>query len=207
MKKNIIVVEEIFPAIETTPEPVIEQVPLAPDESAAPADETVSTIPAASSDTAPHVDPLNPDTVAEFRQYLRNKLPDGYLTKGILGTSASGKPYTRVEYIRDYPQALAELLTNDPTPLSAAAFNKMLLTPIRKHQRRGVATEAKVSCAASMVPAAMALISKRKAPLLLLEIITISRSVVDGPSFDAFADHMAALHAYLLMQEQQKGGD
>lgn len=172
-----------------------------------PADETVSTTSITPSDTAPCIDPLDPDTVAAYRQYLRDKLPEGYFTKGILGTSASGKPYTRVEYIRDYPQALAQLLSNDPTPLSAAAFNKMLLAPIRKHQRRGVAVEAKITCAASTVPAVMTLVAKGKAPMLMLEIITISRSVVDSPSFDAFADHMAALHAYLLMQEQQKGGD
>ena len=88
-------------------------------------------------------------------------------------------------------------------PKQSPDYKAELYEPLRKYLRRGVSVEAKITAAASSVTSVMALVAKKNAPMLLLEIITISRTVVDEPSFVAFTDHMAALYVHLLIEERQ----
>lgn len=130
-------------------------------------------------------------------------LPDGYLADGFLETASTGKPFLRAVYVGAFAQQIATVLQ----PMSASAFQTAFLRDTKKHLRRGVPYEAQAACAAALLPQAIKLTVKRKAPPILVDIITAAVGAVhDSGTFEAMYKHLDAIYAFML-QDQQKGGD
>ena len=130
-------------------------------------------------------------------------LPDGYLADGFLETASTGKPFLRAVYVGTFAQQIAAVLQ----PMSASAFQAAFLRDTKKHLRRGVPYEAQAACAAAMLPQAIKLTAKRKAPPVLVDIITAAVGAVqDTATFNAMYQHIDAVYAFML-QNRQKGGD
>ena len=130
-------------------------------------------------------------------------LPDGYLADGFLETASTGKPFLRAVYVGTFAQQIAAVLQ----PLSASAFQAAFLRDTKKHLRRGISYEAQSACVTAMLPQAIKLTAKRKAPSVLVEIITAVVSAVhDSATFEAMYKHLDAVYAFML-QAQQNGGD
>lgn len=140
---------------------------------------------------APAVDTLSTTTVTG--------LPDGYLADGFLETASTGKPFLRAVYVGTFAQQIAAVLQ----PMSASAFQAAFLRDTKKHLRRGVPYEAQATCAAAMLPQAIKLTAKRKAPPVLVDIITAAVGAVqDTATFEALYKHLDAVYAFML-----QGGD
>ena len=140
---------------------------------------------------APAVDTLSTTTVTG--------LPDGYLADGFLETASTGKPFLRAVYVVTFAQQIAAVLQ----PMSASAFQAAFLRDTKKHLRRGVPYEAQATCAAAMLPQAIKLTAKRKAPPVLVDIITAAVGAVqDTATFEALYKHLDAVYAFML-----QGGD
>ncbi len=140
---------------------------------------------------APAVDTLSTPTVTG--------LPDGYLADGFLETASTGKPFLRAVYVGTFAQQIAAVLQ----PMSASAFQAAFLRDTKKHLRRGVPYEAQATCAAAMLPQAIKLTAKRKAPPVLVDIITAAVGAVqDTATFEALYKHLDAVYAFML-----QGGD
>lgn len=59
-----------------------------------------------------------------------------------------------------------------------------------------------------MLPAAIKLVAKHKAPPLLQDMIsTAVGAVFDDATFEALYKHLDAVYSFMLQNEQQKGGD
>lgn len=126
-------------------------------------------------------------------------LPDGYLADGFLETASTGKPFLRAVYVGTFAQEVASLLQS----MSPAVFYSGFLRDAKKHLRRGVPYEAQATCAAAMLPQAIKLTAKRKAPPVLVDIITAAVGAVqDTATFEALYKHLDAVYAFML-----QGGD
>ena len=135
-------------------------------------------------------------------------LPADYIKGGFMDTAPSGQRYIKVEYVGRFAQELAASLTTATPALTAAAFNAAFLRDAKKHNRRGVVYDAKAACAAAMLPAAIKLVAKHKAPPLLQDMITAAvGAVFDDETFEALYKHLDAVYSFMLQNEQQKGGD
>lgn len=130
-------------------------------------------------------------------------LPDGYLADGFLETASTGKPFLRAVYVGTFAQQIAAVLQ----PMSASAFQAAFLRDTKKHLRRGVPYEAQAACAATLLPQAIKLTVKHKAPPILVDVITAAVGAVqDSATFGAMYKHLDAIYAFML-QNQQKEGD
>lgn len=130
-------------------------------------------------------------------------LPDGYLADGFLETASTGKPFLKAVYVGTFAQQIAAVLQ----PMSPSAFQAVFLRDAKKHLRRGVLYEAQAACAAALLPQAIKLTAKHKAPPVLVDIITAVVSAVhDTATFEAMYKHLDAIYAFML-QSQQNGGD
>ena len=145
---------------------------------------------------APAVDTLSTTTVTG--------LPDGYLADGFLETASTGKPFLRAVYVGTFAQQIAAVLQ----PMSASAFQAAFLRDTKKHLRRGVPYEAQAACAAALLPQAIKLTVKHKAPPILVDVITAAVGAVhDSATFEAMYKHLDAVYAFIMLPTQQKGGD
>lgn len=130
-------------------------------------------------------------------------LPAGYMENGFLNTAPNGKPFLKADYVGTYAQEIAAALTAGTSTITAAAFSSAFLRDAKKHLRRGTPYEAKATCAAAMVPQAIKLVAKRKAPPLLHSMITAAvGAVTDDATFEALYKHLDAVHSFILA-----GGD
>lgn len=126
-------------------------------------------------------------------------LPAGYLADGFLEMASTGKPFLRAVYVGTFAQEVASLLQS----MSPAVFYSGFLRDAKKHLRRGVPYEAQATCAAAMLPQAIKLTAKRKAPPVLVDIITAAVGAVqDTATFEALYKHLDAVYAFML-----QGGD
>lgn len=145
---------------------------------------------------APTVDASSTPTVTD--------LPNGYLADGFLETASTSKPFLRTAYVGVFAQQIAAVLQ----PMSPSAFQAAFLRDAKKHLRRGVPYEAQAACAAALLPQAIKLTAKHKAPPVLVDIITaVVGAVHDSATFEAMYRHLDAVYAFIMLQTQQKGGD
>lgn len=127
-------------------------------------------------------------------------LPADYMKDGLLNTAPNGKPFLKVDYVARLAQELAANLA----PLTATNFNAAFLRDAKKHLRRGTPYEAKATCAAAMLPQAIKLVAKHKAPAILHSMITAAiGAVTDDATFEALYKHLDAVHSYLIMAEEE----
>ena len=128
-------------------------------------------------------------------------LPGDYLRDGFLGRAANGQTFMRAEYLGETARNIAAALD----PLNASAFYGAFVRDAKKQLRRGTPYEAQSSCVAAMLPQAIKLTAKHKAPAFLVDMITAATAAVhDAATFEAFYKHLDAIYSYLLQENSSK---
>ena len=127
-------------------------------------------------------------------------LPKDYLSHGYHATTDKGAKYLRPEFVGEYAETMANLLTD----MKPAAFNS-LMREMKRCRRGTLPFEARLTAAAEMLPKAMALVHRKKAPMLLVTFVKHNLdSIHDDADWTAFYRHLEAIAAYMTAQT---GGD
>lgn len=135
-------------------------------------------------------------------------LPSDYIKGGFLDTAPDGQRYLKAVYLGEFAQICAAALTNKSPALSAAKFHSSFLRDANKHLRRGVIYEQQAACALYLKLQAIKLVAKHKAPPILTDILTkATGAVYDRTTFEAFCKHLEAIYCFMLLSEEQEGGD
>lgn len=165
-----------------------------------PADEAVSTTPA--TDTtgepvttqAPTVDntptATTPTTVPGF-------LPKDYLANGYYATTDKGAKYLRPEFVGEYAETMAALLSD----MKPSAFTG-LLREMKRSKKTTLPLAARMTAAAEMLPKAMALVHRKKAPALLVSFIKDNLDhIQNDDDWTAYYRFLEATAAFLTAQK------
>ncbi|MBO4973239.1 MAG: hypothetical protein J6D17_00460 [Bacteroides sp.] len=137
-----------------------------------------------------------PTTPANVPGYL----PKDYLAHGYHATTDKGAKYLRPEFVGEYAETMANLLTD----MKPAAFNG-LLREMKRSRKSTLPFEARMTAAAEMLPKAMALVHRKKAPALLVSFIKDNLDhIQNDDDWSAYYRHLEAIAAYMTAQ---KGGD
>lgn len=127
-------------------------------------------------------------------------LPKDYLSNGYYVTTDKGVKYLRPEFVSEYAQTIANLLCD----MKPAAFNS-LMREMKRSKKTTLPFEARLTAAVEMLPKAMALVSRKKAPALLMTFIKHNLdNIHDDADWTAFYRHLEAISAYMTAQT---GGD
>ena len=169
-----------------------------------PADEIASTTPA----TETTGEPVNQAPAAQIDSTLA-KLPDGYIMGGFMETAPDGKHrFLKRDYVDHYAKELAAALTTGAPAMTAAAFRSAFLRDAKKLLRRGTPDGAKLTSVATMEVQATKLVAQNKAPYVLYDMIAkAAPAVTDAETFHALYTHLDSIYTYMLLNQQQKGGD
>ena len=140
-----------------------------------------------------------PATTADPTIPVPTVLPAGYLVDGYHATTEKGKKYLRPAYVADYAQGIAAALAMKPSDFAA------LMREMKRNRSRTLPFEARQTAAAEMLPKALALVKRKKAPALLVDFIKANADAVkNDDDWTAYLRHLEAIGGYLTMQE---GGD
>lgn len=124
-------------------------------------------------------------------------LPAGYLADGYYATTDGGASYLRPEYVRDYAQQIAATLA----PLRPTDFTG-LVREMKRNKKRTLPFEARQTAALEMLPKAMALVHRKKAPEILIEVIKSNLDAIESDEdWYAYYRHLEAIAGYMI------GGD
>lgn len=127
-------------------------------------------------------------------------LPKDYLSCGYHATTDKGVKYLRPEFVGEYAETMAKLLHE----MKPTAFNS-LMREMKRCRRGTLPFEARLTAAAEMLPKAMALVHRKKAPILLVTFIKHNLdNIHDDADWTAFYRHLEAISAYMTAQT---GGD
>ena len=127
-------------------------------------------------------------------------LPPDYLDVGYHAVAENGTKFLRPEFVGPYAQIMAGLLAE----MRQSDFNT-LLREIRKKKKRSLPFEARLTAAAEMLPKSMALVSRKKAPALLISFINENlEHIHNDDDWYAFLRFIEAIGGFLSVQE---GGD
>ena len=127
-------------------------------------------------------------------------LPKDYLTNGYYAVTDKGAKYLRPEFVGKYAETVAKLLAN----MKPADFNG-LLREMKRNRKKALPFEARLTAAAEMLPKAMALVHRKKAPALLVSFIKDNLDhICNDDDWTAFYRHLEAVSAYIMAE---KGGD
>ena len=141
------------------------------------------------------VDETTKETAAEPKY-----LPADYLANGYHAVTDKGVKYLRPEFVGEYAEIMAGLLNG----MNPAAFNR-LLREMKRSRKSTLPFEARLTAAAELLPKAMALASRKKAPMLLVTFIKHNLdNIHDDTDWMAFYRHLEAIAAYMTVQT---GGD
>lgn len=193
--KKPYVVEETFPSLRISA--LIE-----PDD---PADAFAPT-----ADPEPSVDPefdvepefvIDPEFAADPEPVAAStivpSLPDGYLANGYHAVSEKGHKYLRPEFVGDY----AELIARNLSPMKAADFNA-LMREMKRSKKNTLPFEARLTAAAEMLPKALALVHRKKAPALLVSFIKDNLDhIQNDDDWTYFYRHASAVGSFLVAME------
>lgn len=123
-------------------------------------------------------------------------LPAGYLSDGYHATTEKGKKYLRPAYVADYAQSIAAVLAMKPSDFAA------LMREMKRNRSRSLPFEARQTAAAEMLPKALALVKRKKAPALLVDFIKANAAAVkNDEDWTAYYRHLEAINGYLTIQE------
>ena len=127
-------------------------------------------------------------------------LPPDYLDVGYHAVAENGTKFLRPEFVGPYAQIMAGLLVE----MKQSDFNT-LLRELRRSKKRSLPFEARLTAAAEMLPKSMALVSRKKAPALLISFINENlEHIHDDDDWYAFLRFMEAIGGFLSIRE---GGD
>lgn len=124
-------------------------------------------------------------------------LPAGYLSEGYHATTARGENYLRSEYVGKYAEAMASLLSG-----MASTDFKRLLREMKRNKKKTLPFEARQTAVAEQLPTALSLVSRKKAPAILVDFIKANLDHIhNDDDWTAYYRHLEAIAGYLI------GGD
>ena len=161
-----------------------------------PADEIASTTPITETTGEPvttQAPTLDTTPAANVPGYL----PKDYLTNGYYATTDKGAKYLRPEFVGEYAETMAALLSD----MKPSAFNG-LLREMKRSKKTTLPFEARMTAAAEMLPKAMALVHRKKAPALLVSFIKDNLNhIQNDDDWTAYYRHLEAIAAFMTAQE------
>ena len=125
-------------------------------------------------------------------------LPKNYLVGGYYATTDKGAKYLRPEFVDEYARNIAASL-NEMKPSDFAA----MLRDLKRAKKSTLPFEARKTAAAELLPRAIGLVHKKKAPSILTEFIKTNLAAIKtDDDWSAFYRHMNAISGFLMA-----GGD
>lgn len=124
-------------------------------------------------------------------------LPTDYLSSGYYATTDKGTKYLRPEFVGKYAETMASLLTD----MKPTDFNG-LFREMKRSKKKTLPFEARLTAAAEMLPKALALVHRKKAPALLVTFIKANIDAIKtDEDWNAYFRHLEAISGYMI------GGD
>ena len=124
-------------------------------------------------------------------------LPADYLSEGYYATTDKGAKYLRPEFVGKYAETMASLLAD----MKPTDFNG-LLREMKRSKKKTLPFEARLTAAAEMLPKALALVHRKKAPALLVTYIKDNLDHLhDDDDWTAYYRNLEAIAGYMI------GGD
>lgn len=124
-----------------------------------------------------------------------SSLPLNYLNNGYYATSDKGASYLRPEFVGAYAEQIAANLSI----MRPSDFNG-LLREMKRSKKKTLPFEARQTAAAEMLPKALALVHRKKAPVLLVEFIKANLDAIHtDEDWTAYLRHLEAINGYLSM--------
>ena len=124
-------------------------------------------------------------------------LPADYLSSGYYATTDKGTKYLRPEFVGKYAEIMATLLAD----MKATDFVN-LIREMKRSKKKTLPFEARLTAAAEMLPKALALVHRKKAPALLVTYIKDNLDHLhDDDDWTAYYRNLEAIAGYMI------GGD
>lgn len=125
-------------------------------------------------------------------------LPKNYLVGGYYATTDKGAKYLRPEFVDGYARNIAASLTGmKPSDFAA------MLRDMKRAKKTTLPFEARQTAAAELLPRAIGLVHKKKAPSILTEFVKANFTAIKtDDDWSAFYRHMNAINGFLMA-----GGD
>ena len=124
-------------------------------------------------------------------------LPADYLSSGYYATTDKGTKYLRPEFVGKYAEIMATLLAD----MKATDFGN-LIREMKRSKKKTLPFEARLTAAAEMLPKALALVHRKKAPALLVTYIKDNLDHLhDDDDWTAYYRNLEAIAGYMI------GGD
>lgn len=121
-------------------------------------------------------------------------LPDGYLANGYYAVAENGTKYLRPEFVGKY----AEIMASQLGSMKLADFSS-LLREMKRSKKKTLPFEARLTAAAEMLPKALALVHRKKAPALLVAFIKGNlRRIGNDDDWYAYLRHLEAISGYMI---------
>lgn len=144
----------------------------------------------------PAVDAITADTTTDTPAPAT--LPKNYLVGGYYATTDKGAKYLRPEFVDKYARNIAASL-NEMKPSDFAA----MLRDLKRAKKSTLPFEARQTAAAELLPRAIGLVHKKKAPSILAEFVKANFTAIKtDDDWSAFYRHMNAINGFLMA-----GGD
>ena len=157
---------------------------------------TEQTPTAPATEQPPTVDAITADTTTDTPAPAT--LPKNYLVGGYYATTDKGAKYLRPEFVDEYARNIAASL-NEMKPSDFAA----MLRDLKRAKKSILPFEARKTAAAELLPRAIGLVHKKKAPSILTEFIKTNLTAIKADDdWSAFYRHMNAINGFLMA-----GGD
>ncbi|MBM6926998.1 hypothetical protein [Pseudoflavonifractor phocaeensis] len=120
-----------------------------------------------------------------------------YLSSGYYAATDKGTKYLRPEFVGKYAEIMASLLAD----MKPTDFNG-LLREMKRSKKKTLPFEARLTAAAEMLPKALALVHRKKAPALLVAFVKDNLDHIhDDDDWYAYYRHLEAIAGYMI------GGD
>ena len=125
-------------------------------------------------------------------------LPPDYLTGGYYATTDKAAKYLRPEFVGEQAQQIADALAGiRPSDFAA------MLRDLKRAKKSTLPFEARQTAAAELLPRAIGLVHKKKAPPVLTEFVKANLAAIKtDDDWSAFYRHMNAISSFLMA-----GGD
>lgn len=121
-------------------------------------------------------------------------LPAGYLENGYYAVAENGTKYLRPEFVGKY----AEIMASQLGSMKIADFSS-LLREMKRSKKKTLPFEARLTAAAEMLPKALALVHRKKAPALLVAFIKGNlRRIDNDDDWYAYLRHLEAISGYMI---------
>ena len=127
-------------------------------------------------------------------------LPKNYLVGGYHAATEKGAKYLRPEFVDEYARNIAASL-NEMKPSDFAA----MLRDMKRAKKTTLPFEARQTAAAELLPRAIGLVHKKKAPSILTEFIKANLAAIKtDDDWSAFYRHMNAISGFLVLNTADK---